>query len=403
MCSRTWCRTVAHVTAAPTAVRRVADALFVRPGPPRRPPLPDVVIAAVFVALTIAEAVTVSDPGQTAKLLGLSSPALATLAFRRQYPLLVATVVTNVNFLVNTENQFTTLLSLVLVAFTAGYETRPPRHYLGLALVVIPFVANLARIEIVPSDLAAAMVFLVGPWAVGVQSRMRTDRAEAAESRAAQLEREQDLQAALVAAAERTRIARELHDIVSHSISVVTIQVQAVRRRLGAENAAEADDLAQVEATARQALNEMRRLFGVLRAEGEQPALAPQPGLTQLDALVGRARTDGTAVRLVVEGEPRPLPPGIDLAAYRIAQEGLTNALRHSGASEVTVSVRHHPDTLQIEVRDNGSGLQRTKNPGHGLVGVRERVALYDGTVDVTSSPEGGVSLTATLPTGRPA
>jgi signal transduction histidine kinase len=375
--------------------------LFVRPGRPRRPPLLDVVLAGSFVALTVAEAVAVADSSQAMKLWVLAVPALASLALRRQYPLLVACLVTNVNFLINTDNEFTTVLSLVLVAFTVGHETRPPRSYLGLALVLLPFLGNVARTSPVPSDLAAAIVFLVGPWAVGVQTRMRADRAEAAESRAARLEREQELQAALVAAAERTRIARELHDIVSHSISVVTIQVQAVRRRLGPDHEAEAADLAQVEATARQALNEMRRLFGVLRADGEQPALEPQPGLTQLDALVNRARGAGLDVRLVLEGAPQPLPPGVDLAAYRIAQEGLTNALRHSGATEVTVAVRHQPDALQVEVCDNGRGLQRTKNPGHGLVGVRERVALYGGTIELSNRPLNGVRLTATLPTGR--
>ena len=377
------------------------SSLFVAPGRPRRPPLLDVALAGAFVALTLAEALTVAEGSQQLRLLLLSAPALATLAVRRQYPLLVATVVANVNFLVNTENEFTTLLSLVLVAFTTGFETRPPRHYLGLALVLVPFLGNLAYAGFVPSDVAAAVVFLVGPWAVGVQSRMRAERAEAAESRAAQLEREQELQAALVAAAERTRIARELHDIVSHSISVVTIQVQAVRRRLGPEHQAEAEELAQVEATARQALNEMRRLFGVLRAEGEGVAMEPQPGLAQLGPLLERARSGGLDVRLEVAGDPRPLPPGVDLAAYRIVQEGLTNALRHSGASVVTVSVRHEPDAVHLEVCDNGRGLQRTTNPGHGLVGVRERVALYDGAVEVANAPDGGVRLVATLPTGR--
>jgi signal transduction histidine kinase len=384
-------------------VGALAAALFVPPGRPRRPLLLDVLIAGAFVALTVVEAVTLSDAAQAVRLWALSVPALATLAFRRQYPLLVASLVTNVNFVVNTQNEFTTVLSLVLVAFTVGHETRPPRSHLGLLLVLIPFLVNVSRAQPVPSDLAAALVFLVGPWAVGTQTRMRADRAEAAESRAAQLEREQELQAALVAAGERTRIARELHDIVSHSISVVTIQVQAVRRRLGPDHAAEAADLAQVEATARQALNEMRRLFGVLRAEGDQPALAPQPGLSQLEALVAGARGGGVDVQLVLEGDPQPLPPGIDLAAYRIAQEGLTNALRHSGASQVTVAVRHQPDSLQVQVRDNGRGLQRTKNPGHGLVGVRERVALYGGAVEVANGRDRGVTLTATLPTGRSA
>lgn len=391
------------VTVAPTTERSLLAVLLPRPERPRRPPLLDVLLAGAFVALTVVEAVTVDDSTQATRLWLLSLPALATLAVRRQYPLLVALLVTNVNWFVNTDNEFSVLLSIVLVCFTVGYETRPPRSWFGLAVVLVPFLANLVIHGIVPSDLGAALVFLVGPWAVGVQSRQGADRAQAAETRAAQLEREQELQAALVAADERTRIARELHDIVSHSISVVTIQVQAVRRRLGPENAAEAADLEQVEATARQALNELRRLFGVLRAEGEQAELEPQPGLAQLGALVDRARAGGIDVRLLVDGEPQPLPPGVDLAAYRIAQEGLTNAIRHSGASEVTVAVRHQPESVQVEVRDNGRGLRRTANPGHGLVGVRERVAMYDGTVEVANAPGGGVCLTATLPTGRPA
>lgn len=388
---------------ARTAVRPLVAELLVPPGRPRRPPLLDVVLAGAFVVLTVAEAATVASAAQATRLWAFSVPALASLALRRQYPLLVACVVTSVTFLVDTDSEFTTVLSLVLVAFTVGHETRPPRSHLGLALVLVPFVGDFSRSGMVPSDLAAALVFLVGPWAVGVQTRMRADQAEAAESRAATLEREQELQAALVAAAERTRIARELHDIVSHSISVVTIQLQAVRRRLGPDHEREAADLAQVEATARQALGEMRRLFGVLRAGGEQPELEPQPGLSQLDGLVDRARAGGMDVRLVREGEPAPLPPGVDLAAYRIAQEGLTNALRHSGATRVTVAVRHQPHEVQVEVRDNGSGLRRTERPGHGLVGVRERVALYGGTVEVSNGPDSGVRLTATLPTGRPA
>lgn len=185
---------------------------------------------------------------------------------------------------------------------------------------------------------------------------------------------------------------------ITHSISVVTIQTQAVRRRLGPEQAQEAVDLATVEATAREALAEMRRLFGVLRADGESVSLAPQPGLGELDRLVEQSRAGGIVVRLVVEGEVQPLPPGIDLAAYRIAQEGLTNALRHSGASEVVLTVRHSPSAVEVEVVDDGGGLGRSEPCGHGLVGIRERAALYGGSVELGSGPTGGVLLTARLP-----
>jgi signal transduction histidine kinase len=197
---------------------------------------------------------------------------------------------------------------------------------------------------------------------------------------------------------ERTRIARELHDIVSHSISVVTIQTQAVRRRLGPDHAKEAEDLAAVEATAREALAEMRRLFGVLRSDGESASLTPQPGLHELDRLVEQVRGSGLDVDLEVSGDRYDLPPGVDLAAYRIVQEALTNALRHSGADRARVVLRYGPGRLDIAVEDDGRGLATVTTGGHGLVGVRERVALYDGKVEIGPAPSGGVRLSASLP-----
>jgi signal transduction histidine kinase len=318
----------------------------------------------------------------------------------------VAVLVIGSNVITNPQGEFSVLLSLVLVSFTVGAETEPPRSYVGLAAVLVPFMAAMVRAGLVPSDIAAALVFLVGPWAVGTLVRQRSAHAAEALSRAERLEREQEMQATLAAAAERTRIARELHDIVSHSISVVTIQTQAVRRRLGPEHAKEAADLAAVEATAREALAEMRRLFGVLRADGESASLTPQPGLSELRRLVGQVGSGDLAVSLEVEGEPYDLPPGLDLAAYRIAQEGLTNALRHSGASEATVRVRYGDRHVDVEVVDNGRGLSATRPAGaapagHGLVGIRERVALYDGTVELTQGPAGGVRLAARLPVGE--
>jgi len=286
----------------------------------------------------------------------------------------------------------------VLVCYTIGSETEPPRSYAGLALVALTFMGVSISEGLVPSDVAAALVFFAGPWAVGVAVRQRVAHTEEAMARADRLEREQQAQAAAAAAEERTRIARELHDIVSHSISVVTIQTQAVRRRLGPEHAKEAEDLAAVEATAREALAEMRRLFGVLRSNGETASLAPQPGLHELERLVDQVRGSGLDVELKVSGERYDLPPGVDLAAYRIVQEGLTNALRHSGAEHARVVLRYGLGQLDIVVEDDGKGLEQVRTGGHGLVGVRERVALYDGDVKIGQGPSGGVRLAARLP-----
>jgi signal transduction histidine kinase len=368
-----------------------------------RPPPLDIAIAAVFVAMTVAEGIFNPNVESFARHLGIAGVAMASLAWRRRAPLVVAAIVVAANLLINPQGEFSTLLSLVLVCFTVGAETKPPRTYLGLGIVLVPFLVVAVIEQFEPSDLAAALVFFVGPWAVGVLVSNRTASAEAAVARASQLERQAELEAASARAEERTRIARELHDIVSHSISVVTIQTQAVRRRLGPDHAREAADLAAVEATAREALAEMRRLFGVLRADGESPGLAPQPGLAELDRLVRQVGAGEMAVRLEVEGDPVPLSPGLDLAAYRIAQEGLTNAVRHAAATEARVLVRYSPHQLDVEVADNGRGLVAEPHGGHGLVGIRERVALYGGTVTLEPSAAGGVRLAASLPLGDPA
>ena len=364
------------------------------------PPVADSLIAGAFVLFTVAEALFSPGVRSPIVFVVVAGIAMAALAWRRSYPIGVAVWVIATNIVVNPQDQFSTLLSLVLVAYTIGAETERPRSTVGLAVVLLPFVGAMAvqARGLVPSDLAAALVFLVGPWFVGAAMRQRAQHAEEALARAARLERERELQAAVAAAEERTRIARELHDIVSHSISVVTIQTQAVRRRLGPEHAKEAADLAAVEATAREALAEMRRLFGVLRSEGDSASLTPQPGLHELDSLVAQVHASGLEVEVDVQGERYELPPGVDLAAYRIVQEALTNALRHSGADRARVMLRYCPGRLDIAVEDDGRGLASVTTGGHGLVGVRERVALYDGTVDIGPGQSGGVRLSASLP-----
>ena len=362
------------------------------------PPRVDIGLAAAFLLMTIAEAVFSPNVSSALTHLVVAGLAMATLAWRRQFPLVVATLVIASNIAINPNDQFTTLLSLVLVAFTIGSETVGPRSYLGLAIVVVPFVTVSVLEGLEPSDLAAALVFLVGPWTVGSAMRQRSMRTAEAVERADLLEREQESKAAAAAEQERTRIARELHDIVSHSISVVAIQTQAVRRRLGPEHAREAADLAAVETTAREALAEMRRLFGVLRDDGEAASLTPQPGLGELDRLLGKVRSSGLDVELEIDGDPYDLPPGVDLAAYRIVQEALTNALRHSGAAHAKVWVKYGATTLDVVVEDDGAGIKEPATGGHGLVGVRERVALYGGTVRLETAPTGGVQLSASLP-----
>ena len=363
-----------------------------------QPPRVDVAIAAAFVLLAWLE-VAVNDTVESAPLhVVVGGLAMASLAWRRRFPIAVAVVVVAANLVINPEGEYTPVLSLVLTSFTVGAELDAPRSAVGLAAVAVPFVAGLATAGFLPSDVAAALVFVLGPWAVGTLARRRTAAAAAAVARADRLELEQELRADLAAAAERTRIARELHDVVSHSISVISIQTQAVRRRLGPEHAAEAADLAAVEATARGALAEMRRLFGVLRADGEAASLAPQPGLDQLGRLVETAGGGDVEVRLEVRGEPYPLPPGVDLAAYRIAQEGLTNALRHAGGTTATVALTYERHHLRVEVEDDGGGLPADGSGGLGLRGVRERAAMYGGSAEVCARPGGGVRLVATLP-----
>lgn len=363
------------------------------------PPVGDALLAAVFVVASLFESV-LSDTSRPPVVHALIAvPTMAGLAWRRRWPTLVAVAVVCGNIAINPNGQFSTLLAMVLVSFTVGAELDPPRAWWALGLIAGPFLGVLYVEGLEPSDVAATLVFIVGPFAVGRGNRVRLARLADAVARAERLERQQAEQAAAAVAEERARIARELHDIVSHSLSVVTIQTQAVRLRLKPDQVREERDLAAVETTARQALGEMRRLFGVLRTDGDPLALAPQPGLGELDALIEQVRSAGLDVRLAVEGDRRELPPGADLAAYRIVQEGLTNVLRHAGARHAWVTLSYDEEALVVVVEDDGRGPGGATPGGHGLVGVRERVALYGGHVE-TGTREGrsGFRLSARLP-----
>jgi signal transduction histidine kinase len=217
------------------------------------------------------------------------------------------------------------------------------------------------------------------------------------ERRAQLAERERDLTAREAVVEERARIARELHDVIAHNVSMMVVQAGAERRVLE-ETSPTREVLETVERIGRSALTEMRRLVGMLRSEDADP-LAPQPGLRDLSTLVTQVREAGLPVDLVVEGEPCELPAGIDLSAYRIVQEALTNALKHAGEARAAVRVQFGGDALELEISDNGTGSARAPDSGgHGLVGMRERVALYGGRLDAGRRSGGGFSVRVVLP-----
>jgi signal transduction histidine kinase len=250
-----------------------------------------------------------------------------------------------------------------------------------------------------PGDfLYTPLVFVVG-WVTGYAMRDRAQRADAAEERALRAEREREAAARVAVAEERARMARELHDVVAHALSVMVLQVGAVRRRLPDTESEESEALANVEHAGRTALAEMRRLLGALRQDADEPELAPHPGLDDLESLAGDVRAAGFDVRLHVQGERVDLPGALDLSAYRIVQEGLTNAVKHSRAQRVDVTVDFEPGAVRLEVRDDGRGGP-TKNgdAGHGLIGIGERVKIYGGEMSTFTPTSGGFVLRASLP-----
>jgi signal transduction histidine kinase len=281
--------------------------------------------------------------------------------------------------------------------------------------------ATLARLGLVIAMASAVVVVRNGPgsttddfisvpvmfalgWLVGWALRERTERTEAAEERARLAEVEREAAARVAVAEERGRIARELHDVVAHAVSVIVLQVGAVRHRMPEGSAADREALRDVEEAGRTALTEMRRLLAAMREDDASPELGPSPGLDDLDRLVHDVRAAGLDVRVEVRGDPVDLPRGLDLSAYRIVQEALTNSLKHSGADRAEVVVEYSPDEVCLQVRDHGQAAERLSvdglGGGHGLIGIQERVKLFDGVLTVGPAPGGGFLLRARLPLG---
>ena len=221
-------------------------------------------------------------------------------------------------------------------------------------------------------------------------------------NRRRRIDQEREQAAIDAVAAERARMARELHDVVAHAMSVMVVQAGAARTTLATDPAAAEEAIRRIEETGRSALGEMRRLVALLRPEpGEGDALAPQPSLARIDELLEGVRRAGLPVEVVVEGTPHDLASGVDLTAYRVVQESLTNALRHAGDAHARVVLRYAADALHVEVADDGVGpVTNGDGGGHGLIGMRERVALLGGTLQAGARPGGGFLVRAELPLG---
>jgi signal transduction histidine kinase len=367
-----------------------------------------ILIAALESALAVALAGDSADAPQTSRLFAVPAIAvipLPLLARRRltfaapAFVWLLGAALSFVDGRLVVFNAATFAVGLA-AALLLGNLADGRQARLGLAIAVG---AAVIIIYNDPSHAAGDYVFtpaLVAiAWLAGFALRERAEQAEAAEVRAAQAEREREAAARIAVAEERARIARELHDIVAHAMSVMVLQVGAVRHRLPGALAEDREALDGVERAGRQALAEMRRLLGAMRRDDDEPALAPQPSLAGLDALVEQVRRAGLPVHMHVEGDPVALPAAIDLSAYRIIQEGLTNALKHARASRADVTVHYAPDALDLEVRDDGSGRTTADGGGgHGLVGIRERVKIYGGDMTAEPAPGRGFVLRTRLP-----
>jgi signal transduction histidine kinase len=251
-----------------------------------------------------------------------------------------------------------------------------------------------------PDDFLLPVVMFGGAWLAGRLMQGRQLYATALEERAGVLERERDVNARVAAAEERVRLARELHDVVGHSLSLMVVQAGAERLALGEQRPLTREALVAIERTGREALAEMSRLLGILRTEGEQLALAPRPSLAYVEALVQTVRDAGVPADLCVEGEPATLPPGIDVSAYRILQEALTNVVKHAGPARASVVVRYSSRAVEVEVVDDGRGWVNGREPGYGLAGMRERVELCGGTLEAGRGANGGFAVRARLPFG---
>jgi signal transduction histidine kinase len=374
-------------------------------------PLVADVLLAVVVTATLLPAQWLTPPGEAdtqfrdpdllgAVLLVLSS---APVVWRRRNPLGVLVVLGMAGIAYEALGYPSTWapIGILIGLYSTAAHLERKRSLRAAAFVAVGLVVVLltARWEVSIGTIASNVIIFGTVWLIGDNLQTRRAYVASLQERAERAEETRVAEAQRAVAEERTRIARELHDVVAHSMSVMLVQTGAARRVLDTDPALAAESLKAVEATGRDAMTEMRRLLGVLRQDGTPAALAPQPSLAGLAGLVAQFTDAGMAVSLQVDGAERALPASVELSAYRIVQEALTNALKHAGPNvSVTVCIRYRDDDVEVVVADDGRGITGDDGRGHGLLGMRERVEVFGG--DLTTGPRvgGGFEVRARLP-----
>jgi signal transduction histidine kinase len=374
----------------------------------RRPLAQDIALALALFALSLvtvttgrAESVGSPNGGPSGVVLFvLVLFATLPIALRRRLPLEVFAITLTagvISDLIGGPFQFAG--ALVGLYTVATYVGRPRSIYTATAAGVAAVVTAVGDSGTAMAQVVAILAVFAGAWLLGDNIRTRRAYLRELEDRADRLEREREESIRRAAAEEQARIARELHDIITHNVSVMTVQAAAAGDVFDTQPGRVREALDSIESTGREALTELRRLLGRVRPVDDCTELAPQPGLARLDGLLEQVRAAGLQVDLSIEGTPRELPIGLDLSAYRIVQEALTNILKHAQASKATVHIRYEADAIELEVVDDGRGPAPDEaQSGQGIIGMRERAALVGGALRVGRAPGGGFAVDARIP-----
>jgi signal transduction histidine kinase len=375
----------------------------------RAPSVLDWLVALALVVIGLLEAAGGADPGPVAVAAAFQVASTLPVAYRRLAPLpaITISVAVSLPYVVayGSVNSLASLLTGLLLIYSVGRHSDGRALLAGSAIGLFSIIVQgIGGTFKTPTDWAFALILMGAALIFGVALRVQVERSISLAVAADRAQREQEATAQAAVHEERARIARELHDVVAHNVGLIVLQAGGARSVLGTDPERARTALQQVEETGRQTLAEMRHLVGILRVD-EDADRQPLPRLERLPVLIDEARAGGLAVDMEVEGPPVDLPAGLELAAYRLIQEALTNVRKHAPTSRAQVRLCYEPDRLRIEVSDDGgpSGAVRDITPntsglGHGLIGMRERVQLYSGRMQAGPMPGGGFRVEAVLP-----